>query len=617
MPRFTSILLLTLIALTGTSMAQLVGHASIEAPAVILENNTGSLTTINLSVYQGNGTISISGPQIVGSSTFSSAVTAAQYAAKYLLLNFSKYDFNYTIIGGGDNVSGPSGGAAMTMLAISALSGKRLLRNFSMTGTISSDGSIGPIGGVYDKASAVKADNLSFFLVPAVQNGSEENELYLLVQDTYNIPVVEVSNVSQAYNYAFGIASPKSNLVNYTFGTSINATALPTAPLSCSNNCNMAPFYSIVNFTFQFTNSSIGLLRGNPSFNNVVSQFDSNLNVYKAISAKGYLYGGANLGFQEYVDVFYFDSYRTTTSLGFHTLQSINNYCTSISVPQLTSSNYEYVIGGELRQTWGEYTMNASLTSYNSSVETTDDVLSFMKSAAESNGWCNAANLMYKISANGTGTNLVPSSALSNLAYSRISRASAYGNGMYLSTAEEAFAVNNYPLAIIDADYAFALSNSSQVSQNLGTGELINMSSSLATSSTHGAWATEFSNEALMYIALSEQTTNQSQRHNYASLAYQAALLASQLSIDMSTISSNLVPGQGVQQINGQTINAQSNYSSNQTNYLIQTTHEIFIIAVIMLVINIVLFFVVMYLLIPTSKASMMQLKGNNGRRRK
>ena len=233
-----SILIPVVIALSlllPMACAGLVGTASIEAPAVIIQNNTGSLTPINVTVTTGNGTVSVSGPPNVANSTYDSAEEAAAYAANYLQLNRSRYDFYYVIDSQG-NVSGPSAGAAMTVIAISALSGRHILDNFTMTGTISENGSIGEIGGVYDKVGAAKRAGLSFVLVPWAGTSGIESEIYALVQATYNIPLIQVANVSQAFYYGVHGINASTPRTNYSAYTPYDLSAVPVAPLQCSNS---------------------------------------------------------------------------------------------------------------------------------------------------------------------------------------------------------------------------------------------------------------------------------------------------------------------------------------------------------------------------------------------
>ena len=125
MGKYLLVAILVSMIAVGCASAYTVGTASISSVAVI-PNSTGSLVTINLTVSSGIGNVTVSGPATVGSDTLQSAQTAAQYAANYLGLDFKSYNFAYTIEDLNTDVSGPSGGAALTLLAISALSNRKL-----------------------------------------------------------------------------------------------------------------------------------------------------------------------------------------------------------------------------------------------------------------------------------------------------------------------------------------------------------------------------------------------------------------------------------------------------------------------------------------------------------
>ncbi len=533
----------------------IVGKASLYIPAVILANNSGQLTTVNLVVQRGDGKVVVNGPAIVGESTVQSAVVAAQYASGYMGVNFSSYNFTYTITDSAANVSGPSGGAALTLLAISALSGTPLLTNFTITGTISPNGQIGQIGGAYDKAGAAKAAGLSFILVPAAGADTVEAQLYLLTQDTFNIPLIQVANISAATRFAFHKTNILANKTTLNLSQDINVAAIGAAPLQCSNSCDLATFGKLVNFTFQMANGSLATLSADPTFSGPASQLSASLVQDVQVGQKGYLYAAADLAFLNYVDSFYFNSHSVSKPIGLSTLISVNNYCNSLSIPQMTPSNYEYVIAGELRQSWAEYTLNTTIAFYNATNQTatTDDVLLDMRQAATSNGWCRAAAEMYALSGSGGSQPVAPSLNLQSTAYARITSAAKYGNNLYLATAREALQANNYPLAILDADYAYALNAAPSNYTNMTNAQMLSSAAALARNSTYGAWATEFGNEAEFYISESRLATNASSAKFYAQEAYSSALLASQISQDTALISANLSPGQSVQHINNTT----------------------------------------------------------------
>ncbi len=64
------------------------------------------------------------------------------------------------------SVDGPSAGALMTLLVISAIEKKELKNNVTLTGTIDQYGHVGAIGGVVEKAKAANDSGKTLFLLP-------------------------------------------------------------------------------------------------------------------------------------------------------------------------------------------------------------------------------------------------------------------------------------------------------------------------------------------------------------------------------------------------------------------------------------------------------------------
>jgi hypothetical protein len=603
--RFVILVAILSVMLPAAFGQGVVGTSSLRAPAVILSNNTGSLTTINLTVYKGNGTVEITGPTVVGQSFSDSVRAAAQYATQYLNLNFSNYTFDYHVVGT-DNVSGPSGGAAMTLLAISALSNMPLQPNFTITGTISPNGSIGLIGGAYDKASAAKSSGMRYLLVPGVPNTSLESELYTLIESRYGIPLIPVSNISAAYAYAFyNVKDPWAYADSYDFYINYSISNLPTAPLNCSNACNESAFTILSNDTSSLADSEISGLGKN--FTNVSIQLNRVLSQSQSIAGKGYLYTGDDYAFLDYVDTFFFSSAYLNISSGMAVLDAVHGKCASIQPPVMTSANYEYVIGGELRQAWGIYNSNSTIAEYNASIMTSDDVLIAMRQAGESNAWCSASTYMYNIAQGIGGTPVrTNSSQLSTLAAQRVNQAITYSPGsQYTAVAQEALAVRNYPLAILDSDYAFASANASSISSKMNVSQLYNMSTAMADNSTFGVWATQFANEAYFYAYQATQAKNQTTAHTYAAQALSTAMLAHQISVDTQAIHNSMAPGTGQQVVPGSggsgtsstptsVVSQAGSVSASEMSFLESSVHELIVlIGVVLVIVTIVLISVV------------------------
>ena len=537
----TAIIGLGLLALLSvfSGMAYAFKPAYIHAPAVVLENNTGTLTTIRLNVTPGNGNVIVNGAAEVANSTIDSAYTAAEYASEYTHFNFSKYNFTYTIEGVNSNVSGPSAGAAMTILAISVLSNRALRSDFTMTGTISPNGQIGPIGGVYDKAEAAKKNKMDFILVPAMQNGSAEDELYYLVQTAFNIPVVQVSNISEAAKFAFSNTSVIDNTTKYNFYTNYNINALKPGNETCAGYCNKSLFMGFVNFTFNLTQHEISNLSQMKNFSNVSQKLNVVLNQSIAISNKNYPYTGADFAFLDYLNAYFFSHAYYTKQQGLNTLKSVQAECSGITPPALTFNNFDFVLNAELRQAWAEYTINQTIVNYNLTAVDSDGVLEDLYAGGEATAWCSAANFIYS-SQNSENMSSVATlgSNLKNIANATIINASTYP-GMYLSVAQQAYKDKNYPVAILSADYALA-QGIAGTSYTLNSAKLGSMSNSLLADKLYGSFATNFANQAEFYMQESDIENNSTLSHNYAYQAYFSSLLAHYISTSMKTIHNSM-----------------------------------------------------------------------------
>jgi predicted S18 family serine protease len=573
-------ILLPLLLFSGTlTFSQIViGSAAIHAPAVDLSQNIGTLTNISVVVTKGNGTVKIIGPLNVANDTEQSALSAASYASRYLGLSLYNYNFTYDIHDISGNVSGPSAGAAMTIIGISALSHRSILQNFTMTGTID-NGSIGEIGGVYDKASAAEKDGMGFVMIPAVPAGSQEAELYYLVQSRFGIPLVQVANISDALPYAYGTANPEGHMTNFTFYTNFSTATLPYANLTCSNQCYYGLFPGLVNSTFGITQNEINSLTIT-GFSNARQQMQAVLNQSREIAAKGYLYTAADQSFLDYINAFYFANSGASVYGGLSILNQINQTCSSLKQPQITSQNYEWLLQGELRQLWGSYTASATIGIYNTSSFDSDQVLESLYEGAEANAWCSAANFIYA-NVNTTGVGVTQSAALKSVAAARISRATAYGSNIYLTTAEQAYSEGNYALAMLDSEYSYSEGYANSYF-GMNTSALDGMATSLATnsSSLFGAWPAQFENEAMFYVHQSNIAKNSTTAHGYAYQAYSTALLGSQIANDTLVISQNLVPSNATK---GTTSAPAKGYRN-----VYALLSAILIILIILLIINII-----------------------------
>jgi predicted ATP-dependent protease len=159
------------------------GFATIQAPAVSqsVQNvvrgrhvaqtvvQHGSIMNISAEIIPGKGRVLVETKPLMGVVFQGAANDAVAVAGNKTGFDLSKSDVIFSI-NSGDRISevdGPSAGALMTLLTISAMEKHPIDGSLTLTGTINSDGHVGAIGGVVEKATAAKASGKTLFLIPA------------------------------------------------------------------------------------------------------------------------------------------------------------------------------------------------------------------------------------------------------------------------------------------------------------------------------------------------------------------------------------------------------------------------------------------------------------------
>jgi hypothetical protein len=98
---------------------------------------------------------------------------------------------------------GPSAGAAMAVGFIALFKGERLQRGVALTGTIESDGDVGPVGMIPDKVRAAVREGYRTVLIPAGQLHDPRWSLGELALEL-NVTLKEVRTIDEAYELMTG-----------------------------------------------------------------------------------------------------------------------------------------------------------------------------------------------------------------------------------------------------------------------------------------------------------------------------------------------------------------------------------------------------------------------------
>ncbi len=162
------------IMLISLTFAKPIPESSMKLFAVTPEGK-GTTATLSVEIHDGEGEIWSKIGSLVGISTQSTEKTVITLAKNYSK-DVNEYDYKFDIISDAQIVDGPSAGLPMGLLLISMVQGNKLPKYVSATGTISSTGTIGKVGGILEKTKEASENDIKLFLIP-------KSELEVVVKD--------------------------------------------------------------------------------------------------------------------------------------------------------------------------------------------------------------------------------------------------------------------------------------------------------------------------------------------------------------------------------------------------------------------------------------------------
>ncbi len=141
----------------------------------------------------GKGTLRFN--ETAGSMARDSVFNAAAVLRSLTGENIHDYDLHVNVIGGG-RIDGPSAGLAVTVALLSAVKGWPVAQDVAVTGEVSLQGKVRPVGGIAEKIYGVRLSGIPRVLVPAENRG-----------DIPSLPggplVVPVATVKEALPHCF------------------------------------------------------------------------------------------------------------------------------------------------------------------------------------------------------------------------------------------------------------------------------------------------------------------------------------------------------------------------------------------------------------------------------
>lgn len=174
-------------------------------------NNTfyGSTADLYLEIQPGKGRVFLETFPATKIDTQISTRFAKEMVCSYLNFDCSQYDFIYTIKASSPIVGGPSASAAIATLTASALTGLDLDEKISITGTINSGATIGPVGGLKEKIDAAAKGGLKTVIIPAGTKltklpNNDTLDLQEYAKKEFSVKILEAGDLGEAIFYFTG-----------------------------------------------------------------------------------------------------------------------------------------------------------------------------------------------------------------------------------------------------------------------------------------------------------------------------------------------------------------------------------------------------------------------------
>jgi len=407
-----------------------------------VSNNEAMAATLHISIVEGTGKIFSSiDESLVGSATQESVKNAVKTTYDIVGDKIkNKYNFTIDIESNAYSIDGPSAGGAIALLMISMFEDVNLSHEIGITGSITADGMIGDVGGIYFKAKKASEVGVKLFLIPAgnrKQVISEEGEikdvdLVDYAYQNWDMKIVEVKNIKEVIKYS------RMDFSEIDINATKPVTKDTFVPNKIKYSSAIKPMKSLVDKYIVDANTEINKIKYGMDNNSIkdfgilqslLSVFDyarDGLESAITYNENNYLYSSANSAFITFVNITTVNEIIANPSV-----LSPNSTAFDLRVLDLEKKinltknrlklcsldNFEWCIGAKQRLTWAEDKLE-KIKSTNYSLP--GNSLLKVSDYSYAVGWVNIANDFLNIGITDSDLKFVESSHFRELAQESI-----------------------------------------------------------------------------------------------------------------------------------------------------------------------------------------------------
>ncbi len=148
------------------------------------------LIPLKLTIKKGSGDLFINSNGIIETDTQLSIRNAKETTCTLLELHCNSYDFYFSFTQDQLLLEGPSAGAAVGILVAKTILREDIPKNIGITGSLSSGGVIGVVGGVEEKVALTNKANYKKIIIPQLSSYNDSQ--------TYDVEVIRVLDLFEA-----------------------------------------------------------------------------------------------------------------------------------------------------------------------------------------------------------------------------------------------------------------------------------------------------------------------------------------------------------------------------------------------------------------------------------
>ena len=498
--------ILLILALVSISFACLdtVGHF---IPAVV--ETGGELVHITVKAVPGDGKVFISAFPHTGITTQASAEDAVYYAFLKTGQDKTRCDILISIDGDvAEYVEGPSAGVAFAMLTYAALENKEIKNDVSFTGGVNKKGDTIPVGGLYEKTKALGINKVKYFITPT--NSLHERIILSQLKKKYNVEVIEAENLDEVVNFLF---------LNGTIERKKLTVPIRELPnLENYEVSDLEKFKQVTLKLIDLENQTINnILTTNEDIKEIKILFLTEVNRQTALVDKGYLFSAANDAFLNYIDASTVLNGANPDSININKkIDDVNKCLDSIPKIKKTASNYEWIIGADLRTTWANQRLD--------SIDTENIVLAEEKYFAfnqimYADAWCKVASGLINVAGNGGP---IEESAWRGIALDKIKEIERLNLSdieleEHFESAKLAFNNQKYGAALYDSMFAMSMYNSDKTLALTPTLNIVATINRLKTEKRASLWGRIYQTQGAL---LAQSSSDEDQKNAYRLLQF-------------------------------------------------------------------------------------------------